>query len=69
MVTYNETHHLPAYQKVEQIEAAIEKDVLSTGTVHNDKFIPYLQLHEFEALLFANPDLMEEYINLKLTQS
>ena len=64
---YNETRHLLPYQKVEQIEAAIEEDVLSKDTVHNDKFIPYLQLHEFEALLFANPDLMEEYFSLDYT--
>lgn len=61
---YTETRQLTAYQKVVQIEAAIKEDVLSKPTVHNDKFIPYLQLHEFEALLFANPSLMEEWFSL-----
>lgn len=61
---YNETRQLPAYEKVVQIETAIKEDVLSKSTVHNDKFIPYLQLHEFEALLFANPTLMEEWFSL-----
>ena len=61
---YSETKDLPPLEKIRSIEEAIKTDVLSLTTVHNDKFIPYLQLHEFEALLFSNPELMEEWFSL-----
>ncbi len=45
------------YQRVEFLEKAFLDDI----DFH--KFIPYLQLHEFEALLLANPEvLLLEYI-------
>lgn len=37
------------YEIVACIEAALEKDIADT------RFIPYIQLHEFESLLFADP--------------
>lgn len=37
------------YQKVEYIESEFEKDI------SNKRFIPYIQLHEFESLLFVQP--------------
>lgn len=38
------------YEKVRVLEDAFEKDI-------NDyRFIPYIQLHEFEALIFADPE-------------
>jgi hypothetical protein len=61
---YEATRLLHPYEKVAKIEAAIKADVLSDKKVHNDKFIPYLQLYEFEALLFANPSLIEEWFTL-----
>jgi len=39
------------YERVQRIEEAITQDL------DNIRFKPYLQLHEFEALLFANPDI------------
>jgi hypothetical protein len=39
-----------ASQKAEHVEEAIGADV------NNPRFIPYLQLHEYEALLFSNTD-------------
>jgi Domain of unknown function (DUF4276) len=48
------------YQRVEFLEKALFEDI------DYHKFIPYIQLHEFEALLLANPDvLLVEYINAK----
>lgn len=46
------------YQKVTIIEESFYQDI-------NDKrFIPYIQLHEFEALLFVNPQMFEiEYFD------
>lgn len=40
------------YQKVEFLEKALAEDI------NHPKFIPYLQLHEFEALLFAHLDIL-----------
>lgn len=37
------------YQRVEQLENAFAKDI------EHRRFIPYIQLHEFEALLLADP--------------
>jgi hypothetical protein len=46
------------YQRVEFLEKALYEDI----SYH--KFIPYIQLHEFEALLLANPDLfLLEYLD------
>lgn len=41
------------YQKVAAIEDAFARDIA------DPRFIPYIQLHEFEALLFVNPQLFE----------
>lgn len=46
------------YQRVEFLENALWEDI------NHHKFIPYIQLHEFEALLLANPDmLLIEYMD------
>ncbi len=55
----------PALEKVEVIEAAIKADILKTPRVYNDKFIPYVQLYEFEALLFSDPNILQEWLGLK----
>jgi len=39
-----------SYAKVRHLEAALQADLAER------RFYPYLQLHEFEALLFADPD-------------
>ncbi|MEF3694338.1 MAG: DUF4276 family protein [Candidatus Cloacimonadota bacterium] len=46
------------YRKVEILESAFAQDIA------DPRFIPYIQLHEFEALIFADPGkLKEEYID------
>ena len=40
------------YDQVEAIENALRKDISSR------RFIPYIQLHEFEALIFADPQAL-----------
>ncbi len=46
------------YQKVAIIERALALDI------NDSRFIPYIQLHEFEALLFVNPQKFEiEYFD------
>lgn len=44
------------YQQVQTIEEAFAQDI------HHNHFIPYIQLHEFEALVFCGLDkLLEDY--------
>lgn len=46
------------YQKVATIEQALAEDI------NDSRFIPYIQLHEFEALLFVDPQKFEiEYFD------
>ena len=42
------------YQKVEYLEQEIKADILSAYPDGDELFLPYLQLHEFEALLFVD---------------
>ncbi len=44
-----------AYQKVQKIEEELDKDM------NIPRFIPYIQLHEFEALLFCDIEKLKEY--------
>lgn len=44
-----------AYNQVQNIEAYFLKDI------QHDRFIPYIQLHEFEALLFCDIDKLKNY--------
>lgn len=46
------------YEKIEVLEQALFADINDT------RFIPYIQLHEFEALLFSKPSMLElEYFD------
>ncbi|HUT52093.1 MAG TPA: DUF4276 family protein [bacterium] len=44
------------FQKVRILEAALARDI------NDPRFIPYIQLHEFEGLLFSSPVLMADTI-------
>jgi Domain of unknown function (DUF4276) len=55
----------PSIEKVEAIELAIKNDILSEATVHNTKFMPYVQLHEFEALLFSEPETLQDWLSIE----
>lgn len=48
---------LGAADRVTALEAAFHDDIISrlAGLPVCERFIPYIQLHEFEALLFADP--------------
>lgn len=41
-----------SYQKVEHLEQALTQDIA------NNRFLPYLMIHEFEAFLFAQPHVI-----------
>lgn len=46
---------LPTHlQQVEHIEEKVKEDVETTQECRFDNFIPYIQLHEFEALVFSS---------------
>ncbi len=46
-----------AYRRVEILEAALAQDI------DDRRFIPYIQLHEFESLIFADPERLDwEYL-------
>lgn len=53
---YQEWSKLPS--RVEQVEAA-ERAIAED--IDDDSFIPYIQLHEFEALLFSSAEAFEDY--------
>lgn len=42
------------YERVEQLENALFQDI------NDSRFIPYIQLHEFEALILSEPIKLEE---------
>jgi Domain of unknown function (DUF4276) len=46
------------YERVAAIENALSADI------NQDKFLPYIQLHEFEALLFSGPEVVDEWMGL-----
>jgi Domain of unknown function (DUF4276) len=61
---YDLNKSLPALEKAVAIEQTIKNSILKSKSVHNQRFIPYIQLHEFEALLFTDPILMEDWLSL-----
>lgn len=55
---HNTTRHLQAYNRVSEMERLLSQDL----AFH--KFIPYIQLHEYETLLFSNTKEMEDWLSL-----
>lgn len=55
---YGEAQKLSdAYQKVAMLEARLKEDI------GDERFLPYIQLHEFEALILADPQQLDwEYL-------
>ena len=53
----------PGYEEASRSEDAYEKVKLLEGSLANDmgdsRFIPYIQLHEFEALLLSDPQKLD----------
>lgn len=45
------------YQRVQTLENALAQEI------NDDRFIPYIQLHEFEALLLCDPRRFESWFN------
>jgi len=55
---FQTTKHLAPYDRVTKIEALIAE------SIGFHKFIPFIQLHEYESLLFSDPEKMEDYLAL-----
>jgi Domain of unknown function (DUF4276) len=57
--------HLSNLAKVQHIEAAVKRDVCDDIPDYRPdiRFIPYLQLHEYESLLFSDPAAFANGIN------
>lgn len=55
---YTATRNQDPYKRVIAIEKGIENDIA------HRKFISYLQLHEYESMLFADPDKTEDWLSL-----
>jgi len=49
--------------KVTAVETAVKADIDREG-LDTRQFIPHFQLHEFEALLFSAPELLQEWLSL-----
>ena len=60
---YEESKGMEPYQKAVNIENAFRKDIDKSG-VSTYKFIPHFQLHEFEALLFSDCQVLEDFLSL-----
>lgn len=57
---YTASRNLLPYPKVAHIEAAFGSGISMAA----HRFIPFVQLHEFESLLFADPVKMEDWLGL-----
>ena len=55
---HTETKHLQAYDRVAEMERLLKDDL---GFY---KFIPYIQLHEFEALMYSDTSELEKWLSL-----
>jgi len=60
---YEESKDLQAYQKAINIEKAFKEDIEKAGlSVY--RFVPHFQLYEFEAVLFSDCGILEEFLAL-----
>jgi hypothetical protein len=51
---------MPPYERVEKLERAL------ASRIGHRQFVPYIQLHEFEALIFADPQKLDaEFLERK----
>ncbi|MGI6139950.1 MAG: DUF4276 family protein [Candidatus Hydrogenedentales bacterium] len=54
---YEEIQSLDAYERVMGLEESLAADIAS------QRFVPYIQLHEFETLLYADLSRWEPVLN------
>ena len=61
---------LTAIDKAEIIETATRNEIVMTfpGCDLENRFIPYIEMHEFEALLFSDADILAEKTEIDVSQ-
>ncbi len=61
---------LTAIEKAETLEAATRDEIMKVFTAYEaeTRFIPYIEMHEFEALLFSDPNVLAEKIEIDVLQ-
>lgn len=57
------------YKQVENLEMEIAQEIESSFPNQQTRFIPYLQLHEFEALLFVDIEKIDQALKIKMGDS
>jgi hypothetical protein len=63
---YEANKGFEAYEKAIGIEKAFQDDIEATG-ISVYRFIPHFQLHEFEAILFSDCAVLEDFLALDYT--
>lgn len=61
---YTDAARLLVPAKAQHIAQELHTDLTKHAAVAARRFIPYIQLHEFEALLFSEPAVMEEWLGV-----
>ncbi|ABQ26967.1 DUF4276 family protein [Geotalea uraniireducens] len=61
---------LTAIQKADILEAATNSEIVKEFTGYNaeSRFIPYIEMHEFEALLFSDADVLAEKTDIDVSK-
>ena len=61
---------LTAIKKAEILEAATSDEIIKVFADYNpeNRFIPYIEMHEFEALLFSDADILAEKTEIDVSQ-
>lgn len=57
--------NLTIYQKIDTLEKAFYDDIINDFPSLKDKFFPYIQLHEFETLLFT--DIKKAFQDMRIS--
>lgn len=57
--------NLTIYQKIDKLEKAFYDDIINDFPSLKDKFFPYIQLHEFETLLFT--DIKKAFQDMRIS--
>ena len=61
---------LTAIHKAEILETATRNEIVRTfsGCDSENRFVPYIEMHEFEALLFSDADILAEKTGIDVSQ-
>ncbi|MBY0506283.1 MAG: DUF4276 family protein [Bryobacteraceae bacterium] len=62
---HSPSQHAPNLEKVRSMEAALSADIINRlpNARADVRFIPYIQLHEYEGLLFSDPPALATAVN------